>query len=86
MTENTEIPRTNADGLRYNLMDYTIASLTRTLREGAKAHAPGSWASETEENHLIHAANHMNTVPFTDEELEHALCRLAMAWYVKNHQ
>lgn len=73
--------------------------ILRTMRiaeDESKSHPPGSWAKEDVVNHLEHAYEHMQALygvmvmdnpwgPEDDENLEHALCHLAMAIYVRRH-
>lgn len=53
-------------------------------------HTPGSWTSEGALYHLIHAEDHIDNVLMaiefsTMEEIDHAICRLAMAkWSILN--
>jgi hypothetical protein len=63
------------------------------MKEAQKkgSHPIGSWIKEGDAHHTQHAVNHLIGEGFAyvgevpDEDLEHALCRLAMALYCRRH-
>lgn len=62
----------------------TIESLETTMDYGATTgHAPGSWHSEGLTHHMEHATIHVQQYNINPNpiDLEHALCRLAMAYF-----
>lgn len=60
--------------------------IRRVMAEGATTHEPGLWKKEGEAHHKQHAAEHVLELMErgADEDLEHALCRLAMAVWCRN--
>lgn len=74
--------------LRPNHPDEAIRAIDRILEVGAKqGYLPGSWRQESYEHHLgkaIHHAGRAIEGCADEDHLAHALCRLAMAYEVKN--
>lgn len=69
-------------------MEETLKSLEATMDFGATFHEPGSWLTEGLEHHMQHAYDHVKEwlLEGNDEDLEHALCRMAMALYSLHHK
>lgn len=44
-----------------------------------------TWVVSSEYDHLAHAEGHLFPDPPTDEDLHHALCRLAMVIYLREN-
>lgn len=76
------------------LIDTVSASIKNTMQEAVRSgsHPMGSWIREGDKHHITRAADHLirkvydadfERVP--SEDLEHALCRLAMALHCRQH-
>jgi hypothetical protein len=70
------------------LLNNVEDSIRFTMREAIEGnlHPIGSWRQEGDVHHIVHAHDHLEfPEAVTDEELAHALCRLAMAlWSRRN--
>lgn len=71
----------------YSLADRTIEAIREVMMEAVRSgsHPLGSWVKEGDEHHIRHAKAYLygEYGVFTDEDLHHALCRLAMAVYCR---
>jgi hypothetical protein len=70
------------------LMRAAEQAIVQALRDGQGKHANGDWLTHSMEDHLDHAAAHLenslDTEDLTEEELRtalsHLVCRAVMAW------
>jgi len=87
MEELNFLQQTKAFDLLFHTSESIVSTILSNMNGG---HPAGTWMKEGDEHHIKKAETH--TLQFnlagyrlTDEDLEHALCRLAMAlWCRKN--
>lgn len=76
------------NGLKYALFDHTVQTISRVMTEAVSSgkHEPGSWFHEGDVHHIKHTITHIvgkGPSNISNEDLEHALTRLAMALYCR---